>query len=235
MADSDHPIAARIPPITRLDAWIVACMVAGVVTFCLPWVKIDMHKPIYTQATYGRTKTPTASKPAEGLFGRKMNTALSSFGKGTKQAMHDVNLEMPDHLSGRQIPRMANHEGAKTILLLVERFTKKQEHIGLKSYAVYLLPGLALLFGIALLMWGRVPLVGALIGVLCVAVAGGVARQLATVDLKMPVMHVSLLPGLWLSLTPYVGLAGAAACRVWESMRSRRLAAASASSASPSA
>jgi hypothetical protein len=77
-------------------------------------------------------------------------------------------------------------------MLLVERFTKKSEHIGLKSYAVYALPVLAWIAGLILLRWGQRRLVAAPVGLVCGAVAGVGAWQLATMKLTTPMMSVHL-------------------------------------------
>ena len=179
-------------------------------TFNLPWVRLEMRKSTYTQATYGRAKPKPAKAEKPNQISRALGKASAGFGRGPKKVGDRVHLAIPSRITGAQIPHLANHEGTKTVMLLVERFAKKSEHIGLKSYAVYALPVLAWIAGLILLRWGRLPLVAAPVGLVCGAVAGIGAWQLATLKLTTPMMTVQLQPGIWLALTPYVGLLAAA-------------------------
>ena len=117
---------------------------------------------------------------------------------------------VPQQVSGIQIPRMANREEAKLAAALMELVTKKRQDVGLKSYAVYLMPGLALLGALVLTAFGhRTP---AALGVLAAAslVAGVGFWKLLTIDTNTLLIAITIGRGLWWSLWAYVGLAAAA-------------------------
>ena len=120
-------------------------------------------------------------------------------------------------LSGFQIPQVANSEAAKTAFQLAELFQKKKSDFrdqlrkaGLRTYAVYLIPLIHLLFGVGLLKQFRtrwlVGVVGFIafilppIGFWQVAQALVQSKGLAAMDY-----------GLRLSLLAYWGLTYAAA------------------------
>jgi hypothetical protein len=151
-----------------------------------------------------------APPPKSTKLSRKLDRALSAFDRTTASLASHAATQLPRRVSGFQVPALANHQSTRTILLLVERFKKKREHIGLKSYAVYLLPGLALRLGGLILSWGRVAWVAAALAAICLAVAGVGAWKLLTTPLDTPVLMIRIDYGLWLSLAGYVGLAASA-------------------------
>ena len=113
---------------------------------------------------------------------------------------------IPTKVSGVQVPQLANQKNAKVVMQLVELFTKKREAIGMMSYAVYLVPGIALLCGLLLTRFGEKRPIAIGTAALCAAIAGAGFWKLLTTDTKA-LFAIAIGPGLWLSLWAYVGLA----------------------------
>ena len=194
-------------------------MAVAVLAFFLPWVRLEMRKsPPPRAASSKPTKMTTSTKPhlesKPSHLSRSLDKAFAAFDRTTTSLAAHAATQLPRRISGVQIPRMANHESTRTIMLLVERFEKKREHVGAKSYAVYLLPGLALLFGLLLVRFGRSRWLAGLVGVMCLAVAGVGAWKLLTTPLDTPVIAVHIDYGLWVALLAYVGLFGSAVAEI---------------------
>jgi hypothetical protein len=58
--------------------------------------------------------------------------------------------DIPRSVSGAQVPTLVRQRNTQMAMLLMELLTGRSEHLGLKSYAVYAVPGIALLAGIVL-------------------------------------------------------------------------------------
>jgi hypothetical protein len=112
-------------------------------------------------------------------------------------------------VSGYQVPALANQESAKVVMALTELFTRRRERLGLKSYAVYLVPGLAVLCGVVL--GATEAKLQAAAGVALTASAVVIAGLwiLLTTDTRA-LYAVSIGPGLWISLAGYAAISTAA-------------------------
>ena len=118
--------------------------------------------------------------------------------------------ELPRQVSGVQIPQLANQRNSQVAIALAELFTNTRQRIGLESYAVYLVPGLAVLCALLLSAVGRHPSVTILVGLMCAAIAGVGFWKLLTTNTRTLFVAITIGRGLWLSLWAYVGLAAAA-------------------------
>lgn len=118
--------------------------------------------------------------------------------------------DIPRHISGFHIPRMANQEEAKMTMALMELLTNQRQHLGIRSYAVYLVPGIAVLCAVALTVATQSVAVAVAIAILCATVAGAGCWKLLTIDPQARLIAITIGSGLWLSLWAYVGLAIAA-------------------------
>ena len=118
--------------------------------------------------------------------------------------------DLPKQVSGIQIPQLANQQDAQVAVALIELLTNERQHVGVKSYAVYLLPGIALLCAFLLTWCGRRAPVAIGTAIVCVLVAGVGFWKLLTTNTQALFIAISIGPGLWLSLWAYVGLAVAA-------------------------
>lgn len=185
----------RSTPSSSLQGLAWGCAAAAVIGFFLPWAQLDIGnskvgKEVASSVRKSLGKTFKSGATKEPSWIRKRS-------QGTPA--------IPTAISGFQIPQMANRRNVKVMAQLVKLFTKSDDQLGWKSYAVYLLPGLALLCAWLLSVYGSVRLVA--LGVLCgcAAVAGAGFWKLLTADTKAQ-FAMAIGPGLWLSLWAYVGL-----------------------------
>ena len=190
------------PPVFLPPVWL--CVAAAVAGFFLPWVRMDIgtsksSKQLESAArtSLGKTFKVGGSKEPSWIRHRATRTAT-----------------LPTRISGFQIPVLANRKNAKVVTDLVKLFTKRDEHLGFKSYAVYGLPGLAVVCGLLLSWGGRRRLLVAGVAVLCAAVAGGGCWTLLTTDTRAA-CGVAIGAGLWLSLWAYAGLAATLILHAW--------------------
>ena len=186
----------------------IICAALAVFCFFLPWVRLSPPPP-----KHGNAKAPKTHQQAiDGKNGRIRNLSgavdeiFAGLTTGTRQIARKFS-GIPPRISGFRIPLVANSRVSKNVMELVESFSKKKENVGLKSWAVYALPVLAVLLG-ALLMREpvdfRIALLVATVG-LIVSVGG--VLQLLTLDLTNDFVKVDFDYGLWLSLAAYCGLA----------------------------
>ena len=192
-----------------------ACVALVVVCFFLPWVHVSLAKAKQKpqQARHWWQPKP---KPANKLD-YYLNETMKGIGHGTKglDAVLADGSGVPRRISGVRIPQLVNSNHSKTMMQLVEMFTHKKEHLGVKSYLVYALPGLALLLGALLTKFGALRWVSLSVVALCLAVAAEGVWQLLTIKMEAPVIAIRFAAGLWLSLLGYVGIAFGAAGMVW--------------------
>jgi len=179
-------------------AWLAAgVVVAG---FFLPWAHLEVREP---------------------ALPKELGRLTVSLRQGTRTigAALDSLQQLPRQVSGAQIPQLAGREDAQVAMTLMELVTRKRQHLGVKSYAVYLVPGLALLCALALARLGRRRAVAAGVGVLCLGVASLGGWKLVTTQTETLLVTITAGSGIWLSLWAYVGLSVAAG---WCAVSSRR-------------
>ena len=187
-------------------AW--ASVAATGIGFVLPWARIDLREPTLVKQVRGNLP---ASDTLSGLT-KDLGRITAKITRGAQTITSDLPTlaDIPKEVSGIQIPTLANQKNAQTALALMELFTGKQEQIGLKSYAVYLLPGIALVCGLLMTFIGGQRLVPWGVALLCAAIAGVGFWKLLTTNTQALLVAITIGPGLWLSLWAYVGLACAA-------------------------
>ena len=192
-------------------AWLqVAWAAAGIalLSFFLPWAELDLRTPKIEKQFSSK-----ASKSLSKVFGGRPSARPKS---GSPFGVKAI----PSRLSGFQIPLYANQEAAKTAMQLSELFTHKRERVGPKSYLVYLLPGLAVLFA-WLITWeasGKSAVAAA--GLACAALGFGGIGYLLVTDTRA-LYAVAIGCGLWASLGAYLLLAAAAVFRLFPRLAPR--------------
>ncbi len=175
--------------------------------FFQPWVRIDVRDP-------GLAKPmKSLALAGEGIPGltKGAGRITVTIRRGTKTVTGDLASlgTIPHQISGVQVPQVANQENAQLTLSIMELLMNERQHIGLKSYAVYLLPGIALLCaGLLTALGGRPPVAWGVAG-LCALIAGVGGWKLLTTNLHARIVAVSVAHGLWMSLWAYVGIAAA--------------------------
>lgn len=185
----------------------LAWAAAAIIGFFLPWASIDV-----SGSTLSRTLRQT-----------RLTEELSNVSVKIKRSTGDITgrlpslSSMPSTVSGAQIPQMANNKDAKLAMAVMEMLTGKQEYVGAKSYAVYALPGLALIGALVVTLIGAPWAPLAVAGVSAVT-AGVGSFKLATAPTETLLVVAKIGPGLWLSMAAYAALA-AAALLVWAGSR----------------
>ena len=181
---------------------------ATIAAFFLPWAMIDLREP-------GLVKQARQAVPGQELLGgltKKVGRVAVEIRRGAETVTGELPdlADIPRQVNGVQIPQMVNQKNAQVAMALVELFTRERQHIGAKSYAVYLVPGLALLCGLLVTFVGGVR--GFSLGVagLCAAIAGVGFWKLLTTNTQSLFIAITIGPGLWLSLWSYMVLAAGA-------------------------
>lgn len=178
---------------------------AAVVGFYLPWAHFDLREPrLVEQLKAGADQAGVLSPFLEGL-GKV--TATVRQGTETVTGTLPTLADIPEQISGAQIHELVNQPNAHVAIALVELFTDTRHRIGLKSYAVYLVPGFALLDGLLLTCWRRVRSVTLAVALGCAGLAAAACWKLLTMETTLPLVTITIGSGIWLSLGAYVGLA----------------------------
>ena len=187
-------------------AWVsVGAVVVG---FFLPWAMIDVHEPSLVK----QLRTATPLHETLGGFTKDVGRIAVKIRRGAETITGDLPSlsDIPKQVSGFQVPQVANQEHAQVAMALIELFTQQRQHLGGKSYLVYLLPGLALVCGLLVTFLGaRLPVTMS-VGILCAAIAGFGFWKLLTTNMQTLFVAITIGRGLWLSLWGYAGLALAA-------------------------
>lgn len=187
-------------------AWL--CAVTVVVGFFLPWARLDLREP---EVVKKLQDTAAASGTLSGLA-KDIGRITASIRRGAQTVLGDLPTaaDIPKEVTGAAIPQLANQDNAKVAVALFEFLTNQRQDIGWKSYAVYLLPLLALCCALCLTFAGRRMLVALGTAVVCAAVAAVGFWKLLTTPTEALFIAITIGPGLWMSLWAYVGLALAA-------------------------
>ena len=187
-------------------AWGSVAMALG--GFFLPWAMIDLRAPETINRVaeaVGVEHTLSGLKHDLGRIVVKVRRGAETI-TGTLPSLEDI----PKQVSGAQIPRLLNQRDAKAALALVELITRNRQNVGMKSYAVYFVPGIALLCGLLLTVWGRHRLVAWAVALICAGIASVGFWELSRTDVRTLVAVITIGRGLWLSLWAYGGLTLAA-------------------------
>ena len=189
-----------------------AGVAASVVGFVQPWAYLDMREPSVLKQVREVAQQPEVAQQITKGLGK----GLSQLGKVTatiRRGAETVTGELPNlsdiprQVSGIQIPQLANQSNAKVATALIELLMNERQHIGVKSYLVYALPGAALLAALLLTFLGSVLAVSLGAALLCAAVAGVGFWKLLTTNTTALFIAITIGPGLWMSLWGYVAIA----------------------------
>ncbi len=194
----------------RPELVIKASMAVAVIAFFLPWVQL----------------LPPGTKKIAVKPSQKEKASSSAFKGRTKSAMRELNhgivsvgisVRKNARLSGFQIPKIANSEAAKTVGQLAELFQKKKSDFreqlrqaGLRTYAVYCVPLMHILFGFILLKQSHIGWLVGIVGFTAFLIPPVAFWQIAQA-LAQSNGLVAAEYGLRLSLLAYWGLTFAAA------------------------
>ena len=187
-------------------AW--ASIAVILVAFFLPWVELQVREPALLQ----QVRHAVPGQPLLGQVTKQLGRITAEVRRGAEVVVGELPslADIPRTISGVQIPPLANQPKMKALIALTAIVSRDAERVGTKSYAVYVLPGVALLCGILLTLAGRRPVTVA-VALVCAAIAGIGARTLLTTPLPHEIVTVTLGRGLFLSLGGYAVLAASAA------------------------
>lgn len=200
-------------------AWL---SVAGaLVGFYQPWAMLDLREPALAKQLKDTAGLRAAMSGLEERLGRITVTIR----RGAETIVGDLPslADIPTEVSGAEIPRMIREERAQLALALAEIFTNARYHLGLKSHAVYLVPGVALLCGALLTLLGRRrPPIAWGVALFCGGISGAGFWALLTMKTHTHLVAITVGRGLWLSCWAYAGLAAAAVLFTIDGRRQRR-------------
>jgi hypothetical protein len=178
-------------------ALVVICALAIVHGFFLPWAKAGTSAGKVAKSATGTVSGLGKQVGLGGLFG--------SVGKATDKvtsAADVVGVSMA--VSGYDIPKMMNTKSSQVAVALASIFVKDAKDADMKSYAVYLMPILALVcVGLAVFgMKNRIALI--IMAVISGGISLGGLFKLMTTDLNNAIVAISIEQGLWQILYAYL-------------------------------
>lgn len=193
--------------VALIVGWVGVVLV--VVAFFLPWVHLEVKAPRLLHEV-------RQSLPGQQLLGgvtKRLGRVAVEVRRGAEVITGDLPslAELPHTITGADIPRLAHERHTKTAMALIELVAPVPRRLGTQSYAVYLLPGIALLCGILLTVAGGWRLVALGVAGVCAAIAGIGVWKLLTLSLPREVVHVTIGRGLPLSFAGSALLAASAA------------------------
>ena len=199
----------KFRPAMLVVAW--GCAVLAVCAFTMPWVHLDVHEPTML-------KQVRQAVPLQGTL-KGLTHGLSRIAvkikRGAETVTGDINLgslqNLPREITGAQIPQLANSSQAQLALVVMQMMTGTASDIGRQSYAVYLLPGLAVLAALLLTMLGRWRIAALSVAIVCALIAAVGFWNTLTAHTTTAFVTMRIGQGVWLSLWAYVGVALAAA------------------------
>lgn len=160
--------------------------------FVLPWARLQLRQPDALQAA-----------------ARGVGRVTLTLHRGEQTLTSDLSslADVPTQVSGMQIPRLAHQPNAQLALAVLELLTGQRRHLGRNSYAVYLVPGVALVCGIVLTLARRGWIGSVATALLCAGIAVAGCWKLSSPQLSTRWVAVAIGSGLWLSVWAYAGLA----------------------------
>ena len=198
---------ALVPWLIVAGIWVGA---GGVVAgFLMPWATLQVKRAGVVDGT------PLADV-LKGLT-QRMGRVVIHVKRGAETITGELPdlSSMPSTIRGADIPVLANRQDIKGVAAIAELITGQQAlgQVGIRSYVVYLVPGLAILFAVVGIGVCRPRWIAGAAGVLCLAIAGAWWWKLTTMKIDTKVITVVLAPGLWLSCGSYAGLGAALLAR----------------------
>lgn len=194
----------RLRALGLLGVWV--SVAASLVGFVRPWASIDLAH----RGTLGVLEEAAREAPLQDLLG-SLSKRVGKIVVSVKQGAETITGELPDLssiptvISGADIPRLGHRQDAQVVLALAEMWTGQRE-LGAKSLLAYLVPGLAVLCGVIVTVLRRARAVCAMVGGLCVAVAGTAWWKLSATPPETLVIAITIGPGLWITCFAYAGL-----------------------------
>ncbi len=195
---------------------LVLCSLgAAIAGFWMPWAYLSLRQPTLIKALGNASGLEGSLKQLTRKVGR-VTLKIQRNGQTMVSDLPSL-ADIPKQVSGADIPVMVRAQKAQVALALLELLTGQRQDLERKSWSVYLIPGVAVLCGVILLGLRRHPAVCIGIGLLCAAIAAGGLWKLLTINSRTLFVAMTIGPGLWLSVSAYLGLsiASCLAMAVW--------------------
>lgn len=112
-------------------------------------------------------------------------------------------------ISGYDIPVLANRPDGRSMISIIKIFKPQLTDADKKSYLVWGLPGLAAVIFLLSLIFARNKWVNLIIGFIGVAIFVIAAYKITTADLNKFMITIHIGPGLWFTLSGYLGMGAA--------------------------
>ena len=209
---SSHPLI----PWRHIATWLCVAGVwyaaSGAVSgFVRPWVRLQVKSKALGEAV-GRVSDDAAVQAlAEKLAKRVGRIAIQvrqPDGSTIGGELPNI-AALPRQLSGYDIPRLLHRSDMQGLVSLAELLLKERG-VARKSYAVYLLPGVALLLAVLLTVAVRRRVVAVVLGLASLAISGTLWWKLAALRAETPMIRLVIDVGLWQTCTAYALLGVAA-------------------------
>lgn len=107
-------------------------------------------------------------------------------------------------ISGFQVPIMANSEESRLIITIAKIFNPGIEGVDKKSFAIWIIPVLAIIFALLVHFLEKDKWVNLAIGVIGVLIFVIAVFKIQTTDLDKAILRVRIGLGLWLILWSYL-------------------------------
>jgi hypothetical protein len=177
---------------------IVICAVAIITGFFMPWATAGASAGKLAKGVTGAAAGMGEKAPfVGGLFGKAGKVADK-----VASAADVVGIKMS--VSGYDIPQMMNTKSSQVAVALAGIFIKDAKDADKKSYAVYLMPVLALVC-VGLALWGMknwIP--AAIMAVLSGGISLGGLYTLMTTNMSNMAVQITIQNGLWQTLYAYL-------------------------------
>lgn len=177
---------------------VVVCAIAVIFGFFMPWAKASTSAGKMARGATSAAAGMGKDAPLlGGLFG-KMDKATAKI----TSAADAVSVKMS--VSGYNIPQMMNTKSSQVAVALAGIFFKDAKDADKKSYAVYLMPILALVcIGLALVgMKNKIALI--VMAVISGGISVGGLYTLMTTNLSNLAVAISIENGLWQTMYAYL-------------------------------
>lgn len=188
-------------------AFVILIIVSAaviVVSFFMPWARVDVSATKVSGELVGKASGPLSNSPFAGKFIKGLKKTTDALGN-----LGDIKIKAS--VSGYDIPTMLNRRESKAAISLGQIFFKDAEDMDRKSFAVYLLPILAIAC-IALAVMGlksRIAVIAMLVLSGTISIVG--LYKLFTVNLSNLTVQIVIESGLWQTMYAYLIIAAISA------------------------
>lgn len=208
-----QPVAGRgmrrvVVVLGLLGVWM--SVAAALVGFVQPWASIDMKYRDLARDVTGTVDAVAKEASLEDVLA-SLSKRVGRIAVSVKHGAETITGELPDlasiptTITGADIPRLANRKDAHVVIAFAELWTGQRE-LGAKSYAVYVVPGLALLGGVLVTVLRGARWLCVVVGLAALAVAGFAGWKLSTAHPETLLVAITIEQGLRLICWAYVGL-----------------------------